>query len=360
LDALAGVALFAGLLAAGANTVALLLCAALVALPLGWRRRQPLLVYALVMAGVVAGVGLAPWPRIGALALAAYTLGSSAYPLRLTLAAIVLPATLALIAFGGELPPLPSPAGPYLLLGVPWLVGGAIAQKRRQATLLQERAVQLAREQTRAAQAAVAEERARMARELHDVVAHHVSVMVIQAGAARQVLPGAPEQASAALRIVEETGRAALSEMRRVVSVLSPEGGPPELAPQPDLGQLDELLERVRQAGLPVRLCIEGQARPLPSGMEVAAYRIVQEALTNALKYAGQAPTEVRLNYSERGLRVEVQNAGGSRKAPDTGAGGRGLVGMRERAALYGGTFEAGRQPDDGYRVRAWLPDASG
>src|SRR5258708_11095642 len=161
-----------------------------------------------------------------------------------------------------------------------------------------------------------------MARELHDVVAHHVSLMVIQAGAARQVLPGAPDQASAARRTVEETGRAALSEMRRVVSVLSPEGGPLELAPQPGLGQLDELLERVRQAGLPVRLCIEGQARPLPGGMDLAAYRIVQEALTNALKYAGQAPTEVRLKYSAHGLGVEVQNAGGRPTAPDTGASG--------------------------------------
>jgi signal transduction histidine kinase len=359
LDALTAAALFVGLAVAGIGTPALLVCAALVALPLGWRRRRPLLIYALVLVGVVAGMGLEAWPRVAALVIATYTLGSSRHSLWLTLAAILIPATLALIIFGGELPPLPNLAGPYMVIGIPWLVGYAIAQQRRKAEISQDRAARLEREQAQAMHAAVAQERARIARELHDVVAHHVSVMVIQAGAARQVLPGAPERAIAALRTVEDTGREALNEMRHIVCLLSPDGSQLGLAPQPGLAQLEALVDRVRQAGLPVSMRVEGQARPLPGGLDLAAYRIVQEALTNALKYARQAQTDVLIWYSETGLTVEVQNEGGNRPASAGGSTGHGLVGMRERAALYGGTVEASRRPDNGYRVRIWLPDAS-
>jgi signal transduction histidine kinase len=360
LDALVATALFLGLAVARANTPALLICAAIASLPLGWRRRRPGLVYALVVAGVVVGVGLEPWLRITALSIATYTLGSSRYSFRLTLAAILIPATLALIIFGGELPRLPALAGPYVILGLPWLAGYAIGQQRRKVEFSLDKAARLEREQALATQAALAEERARIARELHDVVAHNVSVMVIQAGAARQVLRTSPEQVGAALQTVEATGREALNEMRHIVGLLSPDGGQLGLAPQPGIEQLEALVQRVRAAGLPVVMRVEGHARPLPAGVDLAAYRIVQEALTNALRYAGQAQTEVLLSYCETGLQVEVADDGRRPSEDDGPSKGHGLVGMRERAALYGGTLEAGQRPDRGYGVRAWLPDAGG
>jgi signal transduction histidine kinase len=204
-----------------------------------------------------------------------------------------------------------------------------------------------------------------MARELHDVVAHSVSVMVVQAGAARQVVNASPEKAGEALLAVESVGREALTELRNLLGLLSDHSADPveapDLAPQPGMDELASLIQRVGEAGLPVELRVVGRPRPLPAGVDLAAYRIVQEALTNALKYSGLARTEVVLDYRDSELKVEVLDEGaGERPRSAVGAvgarTGRGLAGMRERVALYGGRLEAGPRLERGYAVRAWLP----
>ena len=203
-------------------------------------------------------------------------------------------------------------------------------------------------------QLALAEERSRIARELHDVVAHSVSVMLVQAGAARQVLTSSPEEAREALLAVEAGGREAMTELRNLLGLLNPDG--PGLAPQPGVGELDDLVQRVRDAGLPVQLRVEGEAKPLPVGLDLTAYRIVQEALTNAIKYSGLAPTEVVLQYRDDEMKLEILDDGGGGPVPSDRGQGRGLVGMRERVAMYGGRLEAGPRLPKGYAVRVWLP----
>ncbi len=216
------------------------------------------------------------------------------------------------------------------------------------------------REREAALRAAVAEERRHVARDLHDVVAHSVSVMVIQAGAARQVMEKTPEDAEAALRAVEKTGRETMAELRTLLGALGDDGEDPAgdgggLAPQPGLDRLDELVDRVRDAGLPLTLETVGSLRPLPPGVDVTAYRIVQEALTNALRYAAHAPTLVKVAYEEAQLRIEVLDSGPGHASTSQGAGA-GLAGLRERATLAGGQFEAGPRLGGGWAVRAWLP----
>jgi signal transduction histidine kinase len=265
-------------------------------------------------------------------------------------------ATFIVRAFGGGLPAPPDFAVPYVVLLLPWLIGHALRTRQLRADAFQERAIRLEQEQEFATQVALAEERARIARELHDVVAHSVSVMVVQAGAARQVLSTSTEQAREALLAVESTGREAMTELRSLLGVLSHDVSDVALSPQPALDQLEPLLQRVREAGLPVELRIEGEPKPLPLGVELAAYRIVQEGLTNALKYSGLACTQVILDYRAAELKVEILDDG---PGEQSGAGrehGRGLVGMQERVALYGGRLEAGARLERGYAVRAWLP----
>jgi signal transduction histidine kinase len=239
-----------------------------------------------------------------------------------------------------------------------WLIGHAVRVQRRQFAALRERAVRLERERDATARAAVAEERARIARELHDVVAHAVSIMVVQAEAARRVLRSQPEQAEEALRTVSATGTEALTELQHLLGVLAAGDDRPELEPAPGLGDLDALVERVGGAGLVVELHLDGDVRPLPRGLDLTAYRIVQEALTNVLKHAGTARAEVRIRYANDGLGIEVTDAGRS-PAGATGSG-RGLVGMRERVAAYGGELETGPRTEGGYAVRARLPLAVG
>ncbi|MFB6559559.1 sensor histidine kinase [Streptomyces sp. NPDC056400] len=233
----------------------------------------------------------------------------------------------------------------------------------------------LEREQAEALRRAVEHERARIARELHDVVTHNVSVMVIQAGAARKIMKTAPEQAGEALLAVEAGGRAAMTELRHVMGLLTmadqdegTDGGPDladtaaELAPQPGLGQLETLVGRVRDTGLPVDLTMTGPPCPLPPGIELAAYRVVQEALTNTVKHASGATATVTVEYGPERLRVEVTDTGGH---PGAGAGvvpgavagnSRGLIGLRERLAVYDGTLTTGRRLTGGYRVEALIP----
>jgi signal transduction histidine kinase len=218
-----------------------------------------------------------------------------------------------------------------------------------------ERRAQLAeRERDLAAREAVVEERARIARELHDAIAHNVSMMVVQAGAERRVLDGKSGTTHEVLETIERIGRGALTEMRRLVGMLRSDAGDP-LAPQPGLEDLPLLVTQVSEAGLPVELQIEGERRELPVGIELSAYRIVQEALTNALKHAGQAQASVRVRYGVDSLELEIVDDGAGAPAP-VANGGHGLVGMRERVALYGGRLDAGRRPSGGFAVRVLLP----
>jgi signal transduction histidine kinase len=221
---------------------------------------------------------------------------------------------------------------------------------------LQERAERLEREQELLAGQAVAEERVRIARELHDVVAHNVSLMVVQAQALAATSQGPPEQ-QAALGRVAGLGREALSEMHRMLGVLRVQnGGPPEREPQPGVRELESLVAGTRQAGLDATLTIEGTAGELPPGVDLSAYRIVQEALTNVIRHAGAHHAAVTLRYGPRELEVTVTDDGSGPPA-DASAGGHGLVGMRERVALFGGALEAGARRDGpGYRIHAHLP----
>jgi signal transduction histidine kinase len=222
-----------------------------------------------------------------------------------------------------------------------------------------ERRVELAeRERDLAAREAVVEERARIARELHDAIAHDVSMMVVQAGAERRVVEGGGGAGSSGevLGTIEQIGRGALTEMRRLVGMLRSDDGDP-LAPHPGLGDLPRLVAQVREAGLPVELVVEGEPRDLPVGIELSAYRIVQEALTNAVKHAGDARASVRVRYEPDSLELEiVDDGGGSSEGAAAPGGGHGLVGMRERVALYGGRLDADRRPGGGFAVRVLLP----
>ncbi|MFB7458260.1 sensor histidine kinase [Streptomyces sp. NPDC056188] len=245
-----------------------------------------------------------------------------------------------------------------------WVLGDSVRTRRAYFAQLEERAARLEKEREAQAKVAVAAERARIARELHDVVAHNVSVMVVQADGAAYVLDAAPDQAKKALETISSTGRQALAEMRRLLGVLRTgehqEGG--EYVPQPDVGQIEDLVEQCRGSGLPVDFRIEGTPRPLPSGVELTAYRIVQEALTNTRKHGGpNAGASVRLVYFDDGLGLLVEDDG--KGAPhelyeEGGADGRGhgLIGMRERIGMVGGTLDAGPRPGGGFRISALLP----
>ncbi len=218
-----------------------------------------------------------------------------------------------------------------------------------------ERRAQMAeRERDVAAREAVVEERARIARELHDVIAHHVSMMVLQAGAERRGLGDEQASTREVLETVERTGRSALTEMRRLLGMLRGDAGDP-LTPQPGLDDVPTLVGQLREAGLPVELRVDGEPRPLPVGIELSAYRIIQEALTNALKHAGGARARVDVRYGADSLELEIADDG-ARRAPEVPTGGHGLVGMRERVALYGGRLDAGSRPSGGFVVRVLLP----
>lgn len=240
------------------------------------------------------------------------------------------------------------------LFAMAWLGGLALQQRGARAEAAELRAAGLARDREAATRAAVADERARIARELHDVLGHSVSVMTIQASAVRRVLRPEQTKEREALLAVEQTGREALGEMRRLVGILRLEDDGPELEPQPGLAQLDRLLAQTRAAGMPVELQVEGDRVPLPPGIDLTAYRLVQEGLTNARKHSNASQTEVRLRYAPDGLEVEVCDNG--RGAVTVDEGGHGLAGMRERVSIYGGDFDAGPRAEGGFRLWARLP----
>ncbi|NUR92707.1 MAG: sensor histidine kinase [Nonomuraea sp.] len=241
-----------------------------------------------------------------------------------------------------------------VLLAV-WGAGRSLRLRRAYLEELKERAARLERAHAADTRAARAEERSRIARELHDVVAHHVSVMTVQAAAARRVLAADPDLAREALSAIENTGRMAMTEMRNIVGVLRPDARA-ELGPQPGVRDLPGLVEQMREAGLPTRLRVEGEPRPLPAGVDLAAYRLVQEGLTNSLRHAGAgAEALVTVGHTAAGLDVRVEDDGKGAASPN-GRPGHGLVGIRERVALYGGILTIGPRPGGGFEVRARFP----
>jgi len=241
-----------------------------------------------------------------------------------------------------------------IVFSIAWTIGFLVSGKFHEADEARERAARAEREREERARLAVSDERARIARELHDVVGHSVSVMTVQASAARRLLRPQQEKEREALLVVEQTGREALAEMRRMVGVLRRPEESPALAPQPSLEQIERLVEQTREAGLPVELSVEGEPVHLPAGVDLTAYRLVQEGLTNAIKHAraGQAEVVVRYGDGQVELTVTDDGPGGG----DGGGGGHGLVGMRERVSVYGGELEAGPRAGGGYRLRARLP----
>lgn len=327
-------------LAAGAGLV--------LALSLAWRRRAPLLVLAIAIgAAAVANVDAVLDAAIAsalALVVAAYSAGAHTHGLRSWMGALGVAVAIAVVA--ARQFSLADVLFITMIVGGAWLAGVAIRHRRvREAQLEHEKI---------AAEAAIVEERARIARELHDVVAHAISVIVLQARGGRRLLDDEPEETRQALDAIERTASQALIEMRRLLELLRTDDQQFVLSPQPTLARLPDLVGRVRDAGLPVELSVEGVPRELPAGVDLSAYRIVQEALTNALKHAGPATARVTIHYGERDLDLEIADdgTGGS----NGGGGGVGIAGIRERVAVLGGDVEAGRRPHGGYAVRARLP----
>lgn len=332
---------------------AVLLCTA----PLLVRRRWPIPVFFLAFAGVLISGNAADFAALLGALTATVSLGLYTTHQNLAWFLVIASAAVISLAFGrGQTSTLPIPGAvlPLVLIGSAFMAGREIASRQKQVDLERDRAGRLEHEREAAVKAAAEAERRHIARELHDIVAHSVSVMVVEAGAARKVLDDKPEAAREALVAVETTGHEAMAELRRLLGVLSEDGSEAPLAPQPGLESLDALIARVKDAGLPVELRIEGDTQPLSPGLNIAAYRVLQEALTNALKYAGGAPTEVVIRYLPDAIELEVRDEG-VLATPADGIG-RGLAGMRERVALFGGTIDAGKQTDHGYAVRARLP----
>ena len=241
-----------------------------------------------------------------------------------------------------------------LIIGGPWLAGLTMRLRRERERSLTLRTVELERDQDERARAAVSEERARIARELHDVVAHAISVVVVQARGGRKVLDSDPAASRTAFDSIERTGEQALGEMRRLLGMLRDDDEEQSRAPQPSLERLEALADQMRASGLPIELDVQGVPNGIPPGIDVSGYRIVQEALTNVLKHAGPTVARVAVRYSADAVEIVVAADG---RGDLTGAGtGNGLLGIRERVAVVGGEIEAGPQPDGGFTVHARLP----
>lgn len=331
---------------------------AIAGIALYWRRMAPLPVVGVTMGALaiesVLGVSLQrpDSPLLMAL-VALYTAGAY-LPLSRAVAALAIAAACIWITFASSYTNGHSDfAFTLVVVSAGWLVGRGMHGRVRQTTVLAERARRLELESEAEREVAVAEERRRIARDLHDVIAHSVSVMVVQAGAAQDLVERDQPGVLEAVGAVQETGRAALVEISRLLGLLREDGAEPGLTPQPRVDELPRLVAEVRAAGLPVRLHVEGTPRTLPLGVDLSLYRIAQEALTNVRKHSRTA-TEVVLRYHERDVELEVENEPGA--ATNGHHGGYGLVGMRERVAVVGGSLEAGPRADGGYRVLARLP----
>ena len=321
-----------------------------------WRRSHPLAVLGVTVVAVTVTLALGYSELVGFAMLAAlYSVGR--YVANNRWSAIGLGGAIALNAISnliaGE--PVTDIGFGFGVLFLVWYIGRRIRIRGDYMSLLQGRAAQLEREQAAEARRAVAEERTRIARELHDVVAHRVSVMTVQAGAAKTVAANDPAGALRAMEAVEQAGRQALDELRHLLGVLRPRADVDELGPQPGLADVPRLVDQFREAGVDVSLTMDGAHAVLPARVDLSAYRIVQEALTNVLKHAGPgAHTEVRLNTDTRAVTIEVLDTGhGGTTLPGSG---HGIVGMRERTQLLGGSLDAGPCPGGGFQVVAHLP----
>lgn len=344
----------------GTNRALAVLLALASTTPVAWRGRRPLLAATIVFLAnggcVIAAAphGAAFQPFV-ALVLVAYSMGSriEGGPAAFApLALVVVAAGMSLVAVvSGQSPGNVVPSLVWLVAA--WAVGRMVRSWRQRAVELEAANRELAEQRELQAQAAVAVERGRIARELHDVIAHNVSMIVVQAGAAARVLEGAQPHVRDALEAIETTGRGTVDEMRRLLGVLRESHDGASLSPQPGLADLSTLVANVNDAGLTVDLRVEGAPAPLPAALDLTAYRIAQEALTNVLKHAGAAEAQLTLRYGPRAVEIEVCDNGNGRGGGN--GTGHGLVGMRERAALWGGRLDAGRTPA-GWRVLAWLP----
>jgi signal transduction histidine kinase len=325
----------------------------LMTLPLAWRRRQPLAVLCVGMAALaIASVaipgstGAEPDTVLIPLLLATYSVGAYSELARAQIGLAVSIAALLVNEPGDMIVLAP------LFTGV-WAAGRVVRARERDARRLRELAEALERERVEEARLAVVEERARIARDLHDVVAHAMTTIVLEAGAERLSLGDERGTTQRTLQSIERTGRQALVEMRRLVGVLRRDDDEPELAPTPGLAHLDDLVERVTRAGLAVETRVSGAPRELQPSLDITAYRIVQEALTNVLKHAGADGATVAVTYGARTLELEVADDG---RGGSPNGRGHGLQGLRERVALYGGELEAGGREGGGFAVRARLP----
>lgn len=331
---------------------------------LAWRRVVP------PVTMITAGLATGAWFLIGhsdgfiplAVMVALYSVaayGSRADGISsLVITEIFVAASFVAVSAGdGQISLIQLPVNLLMFLGI-WVLGDRTRVRRELVEHLRAQAEQAERSRELATELAVSDERSRISRELHDVVAHTVSVMVVQAGAGRRVAATDPARASAVLAAIEEVGRDALADLRRMVGVLRDDPEPGQLAPQPRLEDLTELCDRLATAGLPVRMEFVGEVRPVASAVEVSAYRITQEALTNVMKHAGTVlEVVVTIRYGEGAIVVEVDDDGrGAAGSEGDGHHGSGLVGMRERVAVFDGTLHAGPRPGGGYRVRAVLP----
>jgi signal transduction histidine kinase len=328
--------------------VALIAC-----LPLLFRRSHPLPTLAVTVAataGLVAGWGSYNPLAVG---IALYTVADQCERRRSLTAAVITLVVLAVplqahegLRWGATV------LGQLVGFGAAWLIGDSVRSRRRYLGALEERAERLERERETEAARAVAEEQARIAREVHDVIAHTISVIVVQAAAARDVLAARPERAGEALENIEGAARGALGELRRLLGTV---GGDAPLVPQPGLDGLDELVGQVRAAGLDVAVTVEGRQRDLPPALDLSAYRVVQEALTNTLKHAHATRADVELRYLGDALDVEIRDDGTANGAA-ADSQGRGLLGMRERVTSFGGTLSVGPGSGGGFVVSAHFP----
>jgi signal transduction histidine kinase len=364
-----------------------LIGAALTTAPLAFRRTYPITAFCVIMAGVFPGSHTTSI-TFAAVILAAYSAAAYSPYRRAALLSVLTAAVVVTAVYPDTTPPVPERFTALLILLPTMAVGVAIRVWRHRAGESAERLRVAEAEHEAQTARAVALERARIASEMHDVVTHNVSVMVVQAGAARRVLDSSPGEAREALLAVEASGRTAMTELRHLLGLLAPSGeghrdagdaaeaaealAPGEvdgmaLAPQPGVARIPALLSGVGAAGVPLELSVEapgGMPRDLPPGVDLAAFRVVQEALTNVIKHAGQARTMVRLDYGPRDLLITVSDDGrparsgppGAPPGPGSGSGGRGLIGLRERIAVYGGELDAGPRPGGGWRLAARIP----
>jgi len=346
------------------DVVGLLIIVGLTAL-LSQRRRHPLWVMAATVPLEIA-FWIADYPQnfdvFPILTLYAATAHSSEPRMRVwawTVTAIAVYTVVALVGVFSPEEELPAVAflGVLVLFGTAAVVGELVHQRRERLVALEERAIRAETQRELLARQAVLDERARIARDLHDVVAHAMSVMVVQAGAAERLVEQSPDKARQALVNIQDAGREALADMRRMLGVLREEGRPVELAPQPAIGDVHQIVQRCVEAGVPTELHVEGQPRSRSVGPEMIGYRVVQEALTNVIKHAGRpARAAVRITFDDGLMRVEVTDDGlGASTEAIERATGHGLVGMRERVELYGGTLRAGPRPGGGFRVDATI-----